>query len=79
MPRVHIHLHDIDEIAELEEQEDWEQLLGLAVGGVRDSRIVAEPQRGSRGFREQRFGGGEAIDRKRAERRKHSGRSTRRV
>ena len=30
MPRVNIHVHDIDEIEELEEQEDWELQLGLA-------------------------------------------------
>ena len=79
MPRVHIHLHDRDEIADLEEQEDWEQLLGLQANGPRDSRSTAEPQRGSRGFRELRFGGSEAIDRKRAERRKQNGRSARRA
>jgi hypothetical protein len=79
MPRVHIHLHDIDEIADLEEQEDWEQLIGLDAGGHRDSRVVADPQRGSRGFRELRFGGSEAIDRKRAERRKHNTRPGRRA
>ena len=86
MPRVHINLNDIDEIEELEEQEDWEELLGLAAAGQR-ARAVGAEQRGqpnpagrkSGGFREQRFGGGESLDRKRSERRKQSHRSTRRV
>jgi hypothetical protein len=30
MPRVNIHVHDINEIEELEQQEDWELQLGLA-------------------------------------------------
>jgi hypothetical protein len=76
MPRIHINLHDIDEIEDLE---DWEKLIGLGAEGRRDSRPVVVDQRGSRGgFREVRFGGGEAVDRKRAERRKHSARSVRR-
>jgi hypothetical protein len=81
MPRVHINLHDIDEIEELEEQEDWEELIGLqGAGQRRDARAVGADQRGQRGgFRELRFGGGEALDRKRSERRKQSQRSARRV
>jgi hypothetical protein len=80
MPRVHINLHDIDEIEELEEQEDWEELLGLQGDAARrDPRVNAPEQRGQRGFREQRFGGGEALDRKRSERRKQVYRSVRRA
>jgi len=76
MPRVHINLHDIDEIEDLE---DWEELIGLGAEGRHDSRPAVADQRGSRGgFREVRFGGGEALDRKRAERRKQSVRSMRR-
>jgi hypothetical protein len=77
MPRVHINLHDIDEIEELEEQENWEELLGLSDANQR-GRAVGTEQRGQPnpagrkggGFREQRFGGGESLDRKRSERRK---------
>jgi len=80
MPRVHINLHDIDEIEELEQQEEWEKLIepASAVKG-REVRPSSADGRGQRGFREQRFGGGEALDRKRSERRKQIFRSTRRV
>jgi hypothetical protein len=80
MPRIHIHLHDLEEIEDLEQREDWEELIGMDAAGRRDSRADIADQRGSRnGFRELRFGGGEALDRKRAERRKHSTRSARRA
>lgn len=79
MPRIHIHLHGLDEIEDLEEREDWEELIGLDTSGRRDSRLDTADQRGSRGFRELRFGGSEALDRKRAERRKQSSRSGRRA
>jgi hypothetical protein len=65
MPRVHIHLHDLDEIEDLEEHEDWETILG-AGDGRRDSHGVEETR--ARG--ERRFGGSEVIARKRADRRK---------
>ena len=85
MPRVHINLHDIDEIEELEELEDWEQLIGLPDAGQR-TRAAGTDQRGqpnpsgrkSSGFREQRFGGSESLDRRRSERRKQVYRSVRR-
>jgi hypothetical protein len=85
MPRVHINLHDIDEIEELEEQENWEEMIGLASAGQR-ARAVGAEQRGqpnptgrkAGGFREQRFGGGESLDRKRSERRKQVYRAARR-
>jgi hypothetical protein len=78
MPRVHINLNDIDEIEELEGQEDWEELIGVA-GKARDNRPASTDGRNQRGFREQRFGGSEALDRKRSERRKQVFRSARRV
>jgi hypothetical protein len=80
MPRVHINLHDIDEIEELEQQEDWEELIGLqGAGQRRDTRVAGPEQRGQRnGFRELRIGGSEALDRKRSERRKQVYRSARR-
>lgn len=86
MPRVHINLHDIDEIEELEELENWEELIGLADAGQR-TRAVGAEQRGqpnpagrkNGGFREQRFGGSESVDRKRSERRKQVYRSARRA
>jgi hypothetical protein len=79
MPRVRINVHDIDEIEELA-QEDWEQL-GLAAPD--QQRATARPNgqergRGSSAPRENRFGGTETRDRKRAERRKDSARSARR-
>ena len=86
MPRVHINLHDIDEIEELEEQENWEELIGRADAGQR-TRAGGAEQRGqpnpagrkNGGFREQRFGGGESLDRKRSERRKQTYRAARRA
>jgi hypothetical protein len=85
MPRVHINLHDIDEIEELEEQENWEELIGLPDAGQR-ARAVGTEQRGqpnpagrkASGFREQRFGGGDSLDRRRSERRKQTYRAARR-
>lgn len=79
MPRVHINLHDLDEIEELEQQEDWEKQIGLnGIGQRRDVRDSAEARAG-RGaeHRELRFGGAEARDRRRAERRKQIARSGR--
>ena len=67
MPRVHINVHDIDEIEELEEQTDWEELIGAnAETGRRDPRTSTDTR--TRGVR--RFSGADSLDRKRAERRK---------
>lgn len=64
MPRINIHLHDLDAIEELED--DWDALSGLdAEAAPRDTREVGGRDRGPR-----RFGGADTIDRKRAERRK---------
>ena len=80
MPRIHINIHAIDEIEDLEQNEEWEQLLGRdSAGKGREARPAGNDGRGQRGFREQRFGGSEALDRKRSERRKHVFRSARRV
>lgn len=77
MPRLNIRLHAIDDLADLEDQEEWEELLSGEYGSRRDGGLSSEQVRTSRGFREQRYGGSEAVDRKRAERRKHSTRSGR--
>jgi hypothetical protein len=77
MPRVHINVHDIDEIEELEEQEDWEELLGLTVGEPRRDLNPGDGRSRNRG--ERRFGGNEALDRKRADRRKSFARVSRRI
>ena len=74
MPRVHIHLHDIDEIDDLEDQEDWEALIGIG-DGRRDARNGEENR--SRG--ERRFGGSEVVARKRADRRKSGFRVAKRI
>jgi len=76
MPRVHINLHDIDEIEELEERADWEETIGVDAEQVRRDDRQAGDSRG-RGVR--RFGGADALDRKRAERRKSFARATRRT
>lgn len=73
MPRINIHLHDLDAIDELEDE--WEALAGPAAEAApRDSREVGGRERGAR-----RFGGAEAIDRRRAERRKHVSRPIKRA
>jgi hypothetical protein len=77
MPRVHINVHDIDEIEELEEQEDWELQLGLAPAEPR--RELPGPDGRARARGERRFGGNEALDRKRADRRKSFSRASRRI
>ena len=76
MPRVHINLHDIDEIEELEEQADWEELLGVdAEQARRDERQAGD----SRWRSVRRFSGADALDRKRAERRKNGVRTAKRI
>ena len=78
MPRIHINVQDIDDIEDLQEQEDWELQLGLAVPTQRpETRDRFETQRyGQR--RVQRLSGAEALDRKRSERRKQVVRGGRR-
>lgn len=75
MPRLRINLHDIDEIADLEQQEDWERQIGQHEP---EPPRPAERDRARGGSRELRFGGSEARDRKRSERRKEIARSARR-
>ena len=76
MPRVHINLHDIDEIEELEEQTDWDELIGLAdATSRRDARTSTDTR--PNGVR--RFSGADALDRKRADRRKSINRPIKRT
>ena len=77
MPRVNINVHDIDEIEELEEQEGWERQLGLDVAVPRRDLYGSDSRNRPRG--ERRFGGAEALDRKRADRRKRFARPERRI
>lgn len=77
MPRLNIRLHAIDDLSDLEDQEEWEELLHGDHGNRRDGGFLSEQTRSNRGFREMRYGGSEAVDRKRAERRKNSTRSGR--
>ncbi|GAB4210536.1 MAG: hypothetical protein OHK0022_43690 [Roseiflexaceae bacterium] len=64
MPRVHIHVQDIEDIEELEDQEDWDTQIG----------VTPEPPqreaRGPTGRGYRRIGAAEALDRKHGERRK---------
>ncbi|MBK9941494.1 MAG: hypothetical protein U0Z44_20110 [Kouleothrix sp.] len=72
MPRVHLYVQDLEAIEELEEHADWEQRVGLnGTAARRDAR--PGDTRGER-----RFGGAEALARKRADRRKNVVRATRR-
>ncbi|HEX9440505.1 MAG TPA: hypothetical protein VF909_12530 [Roseiflexaceae bacterium] len=75
MPRVHINLNDIEELEELEELKNLTDLRGAS--GAADLRRETRDRAGGRG--ERRFGGAEALDRKRADRRKSSVRSARRI
>jgi hypothetical protein len=80
MPRILMNLHDIDieAIEELEDLEDWEEQIGLKADDPRrEVRDSADSR--SRGRGERRFGGAEALDRKRAERRKNFSRASRRI
>ena len=81
MPRINIIIHDIEEIEELEELEDWEEQIGLrAAEPRREVRDNADQRSRGRGtHRELRFGGSEALDRKRSERRKQFARGGRRA
>jgi len=80
MPRVHIHLHDREAIEELNELSELDELLEAPDAQPwRDGRPAGPEQRTGRGGpRELRFGGSEARDRKRSERRKQSVRAGRR-
>jgi len=75
MPRIPIKLHTIEDLTELDEQQDWEEQLSATP----TRRAVGPANNHNREFREHRFGGSEALDRKRAERRKHAHRSVRRA
>ena len=77
MPRIHIHLHDIEDIEDLEQQEDWEERLGLAATDARRELVSTDNR--DRGRGERRFGGSESQARKRADRRKNVPRIARRV
>jgi hypothetical protein len=74
MPRLHINLHDIDEIEDLEDQENWDALLGIGAAR-RDARNTLDTR--ERG--ERRFGGSEVVARKRADRRKTGLRVAKRI
>jgi hypothetical protein len=76
MPRLHIHVQDIEDVEELEAQEDWETELGL---GVNDHRRELRDNGDRRTRGERRFGGSESIDRRRSERRKQVRRYAKRV
>jgi hypothetical protein len=65
MPCVHLYVQDPDEIEELEELEDWDALVGLSDGDERHEQRSETHGRGER-----RYGGSEAVARKREERRK---------
>lgn len=72
MPRVHIHVQDVESFVDLDGDELLEEELGFTAPQKSIGRDT--PEQRSNGIR--RFGGTEAIDRKRAERRKQSRRRT---
>ena len=64
MPRVNIHLQDIEDAEDLEEREDWELMVGLQPTDPRiDSLEARDRRRVARGS-------SEARDRRRQDRRK---------
>ena len=68
MPRVHIHVQDVESFVDLDCDECWEKELGLGYEQRPNGRDT--PEQRSNGMR--RFGGSEVMDRKRAEKRKQS-------
>jgi hypothetical protein len=75
MPRINIPAHDLDEIEDLEEQEDWEELIGLR--GAHSRREAQQATVEARDQRRAARGSVEALARKRAERRKQFSRGKR--
>lgn len=73
MPRIHIPAYDLDTIEDMEEQEDWEAVIGRTAPDARRDGRSAD----TRG--ERRFGGADSLARKRADRRKNVSRPQRRV
>lgn len=73
MPRVNIHLQDIEDVEDLEEREDWELMVGLQPVDPRFDSLEARDRRRSA------RGSSEARDRKRQDRRKTVHRGGRRV
>jgi hypothetical protein len=68
MPRIHLLVQDIDELEDLEDTEQWEELIGLRDG---DERLRA--QQGSAEMRDRRRsarGSVDAAQQRRSERRK---------
>jgi len=68
MPRIHLYVQDIDELEELEDTDDWEELIG-----VRDSDERLRAQQGSAEMRDRRRsarGSVDAAQQRRSERRK---------
>jgi hypothetical protein len=73
MPRINLHVHDIDEIEELEEQADWEELIG-----VRSANERQQAQQASAEVRDRRRAARGSVDsliQRRSERRKSMRRS----
>lgn len=69
MPRVNLYIQDLDEIEALDEQDDWDAMLGLRAGhAARDAQHQTVEMRDRRRLAR---GSREALDRRRSERRKH--------
>ncbi len=77
MPRVHINVQDIDDAEELEQQEDWERMVGLRVADERRAAQAGSAE--GQWLRRLARGSGESRDRRRADRRKTVRRGGRRV
>lgn len=68
MPRVQLHLHDLEEIEEWESDEDWEELIGLRNG---NERLLAQQQSSEvRDRKRIARGSTDALLQRRSERRK---------
>ncbi len=68
MPRIHIHLQDIESIEELEDQDDWELQIGLRAADERQQALQASQEVRSR--RRNARGSTEALRDRISERRK---------
>lgn len=77
MPRVNLYVHDLDTLENLEDQQEWDTLVSRNNGDLRRDSRAGDGRGDGRG--ERRFGGSEALARKRADRRKNISRASRRI
>ena len=68
MPRVNLHVQDIDELEDLEDEADWEELIGVRSGNERQQAQQASSEMRDR--RRAARGSVDSLIQRRSERRK---------